>query len=539
MNSGVTRGALNPKNAPHLVLGVHSHATSNEVLSAFALSSRRIKSNSSSPFTILQLTEALDVVQKKSSETSNPLQYSIPANPRIHSQSASFENLGKRYTPTSDFADLDVSSIQGEQRVQAAQTFLSACLHELFVWNFEKSMEYAKTCLRLSVEEDERDEALNVLAANLAFSGELSRSLDALKKAVEGRWNLALQTNLALLAIEEDPGLAVTQMSFLIDGAQTISEKLAATRTAIALWTKTQSDETGSDDEDDFAPLPDRLLRSMHSLIGHPSMTEEEFFDIGMFLARVEGEKFVSSKEFSMSVHINSLSSELVRLRAKGIFEFINEVVGISRRDTQNKKPWIQSQVDEFVEMIVSRLTSEVDENGIGASLAFTFLNQGLDCSTFSRTALRPLLIQEIAQSFDPTDQPNENFIKWYKEASDAISSNRFNAPEERLEILRPIHAHAGNILGSLYHSGILSFGQQLESGANSLRSRMSGFVNRFTANKTEIRAFSLEIIQGCDECIATYNKVIPFVSDHDLRNNMNSILRVLNEIRTDLRQFI
>jgi hypothetical protein len=63
--------------------------------------------------------------------------------------------------------------------------------------------------------------------------------------------------------------------------------------------------------------------------------------------------------------------------------------------------------------------------------------------------------------------------------------------------------------------------------------------VNRFTANKTEIRAFSLEIIQGCDECIATYNKVIPFVSDHDLRNNMNSILRVLNDIRTDLRQFI
>jgi hypothetical protein len=539
MNSGVTGGALNPKNAPYLVLGVHSRANSNEVLSAFALSSRRIKNNSSSPFTIHELTEALDIVQNKSSENSNPLQYSIPANPRVHNQSASFESLGKRYTPTSDFSDLDISSIQGEQRAQAAQTFLSASLHELFVWNFEKSMELAKTCLRLSVDEDERDEALNVLAANLAFSGELSRSLDALKKAVEGRWNLALQTNLALLAIEEDPGLAVTQMSFLIDGAQTISEKLAATRTAIALWTKTQSDETGSDDEDDFAPLPDRLLRSMHSLIGHPSMTEEEFFDIGMFLARVEGEKFVTSNEFRMAVHNNTLSSELVRLRAKGIFEFVNEVVRISRRDTQGEKPWIQSQVDEFVEMIVSRLTSDDDENGSGASLAFSFLDQGLDCSTFSRTALRPLLIQEIAQSFDPTHQPNEKFIQWYKEASVAISSNRFNAPEERLEILRPIHSHAGNILGALYHSGIISFAQQLESGANSVRNRMSGIMNRFTANKTAIRSISLEIIQGCDECITTYNKVIPFVSDHDLRNNMNNILRALNDMRTDLRRFI
>jgi hypothetical protein len=539
MEFEIKSGALNPKNAPYLVLGVHSHANSNEVLNAFALSSRRIKSNSSSVFTIQELTEALDVVQKKTSETSNLLQYSIPANPAVHVQSAEFVILGTEYSATSDFSNLDISSIPEDQRVQAAQTFLSASLHEIFSWNFTKSMEYAKNCLRLSAVEDERDEALNVLAANLAFTGELARSLDALKKAVEGRWNLALQTNLAIVAVEEDPDLAVLQMSFLIDGAQTIAEKLAATRSAISLWTKTQSAETGSEDEDDFAPLPDELLRSIYALIGHPSMTEEEFFDIGMFLARVEGEKFVTSNEFSMAVHNNSLSSEIVRLRAKGIFEFISEIVAISRRDTRNEKPWIQTQVNDLVDMVTSRLISDEDETGIGTSLAFKFLDQGLDCSTFARTALRPLLIQQIAPSFDTTNQPNEKFITWYKEASDAISTNLFNAQEERLAILLPLHTHAGNVLGALYHSGIASAGQQIERAANSVNSRMSGFMNRFTANKTAVRSISVEIINGCDECIATYNKVIPFVSDKDLKNNMNSILRILLEIRTDLRRFI
>ena len=539
MSFEIKNRALNSKNAPHLVLGVHSRANANEVLSAFALTSKRIRSNSSSPFTIPDLTEALSNVQKRNSETSNPLQYSIPANPQVHNKSATFEILGKRYTAISDFSDLDISAIQDNQRVQAAQTYLSASLNELFIWNFKKSIEHAKTCLRLSADEDERDEALNVLATNLALSGELSRSLDALKKAVEGRWNLALQTNLALLAIEEDPALAVSQMSFLIDGAQTIAEKLAATRTAIALWTQTQKTETGSEDEDDFEPLPDNLVRSMYSLVSHPSMTEEEFFDIGMFLARVEGEKFIISNEFSMAVHNNSLSSEIVRLRAKGMFEFISEIVGISCRDTRKQKPWIQAHVDDLVEEVNSRLNSDEDENKIGTSLAFSFLDQGLDCSTFSRTALRPLLIQEIAQSFDTTNQPSEKFITWFKEASDAISRNPFNAQEERLDVLRSLHSHAGNVLGNLYHRGIISVGQQIESAANSVRSRMSGIMNRLTADKAAIRSVSFTIIESCDECINTYNKVIPFVSDNDLRNDMNSVLVVLNEIRLDIRRFI
>lgn len=532
--------ALNSKNAPHFVLGVHSRATSNEVLSAFALSSKRIKSKSSSIFTIQELTEALDVVQKKTSETSNLLQYSIPANPAVHVQSAEFLTVGIRYSATSDFSDLDISSIPENQRVQAAQTFLSASLHEIFNWNFTKSMEHAKNCLRLSAEEDERDEALNVLAANLAFTGELARSLDALKKAVEGKWNLALQTNLALVAIEEDPDLAVSQMSFLIDGAQTIAEKLAATRTAISLWTKTQSADTGSEDEDDFTPLPDQLLRSMYVLVSHPSMTEEEFFDIGMFLARVEGEKFLTSNEFSMAVHNNSLSSEIVRLRAKGMFEFISEIVGISCRDKDNQKPWIQAQVNNLVEEVNSRLSSDEDEEDeFGTAIAFSFLDQGLDCSTFSRTALRPLLIQKIAQSFETTNQPSEKFITWFKEASDAISANPFNAQEERLDVLRSLHSHAGNVLGSLYHSGIISVGQQIERAANSVRGQMSGIINRLTANKAAIRSISFQIIESCEECINTYNKVIPFVSDNDLKKDMNKILGMLNEFRLEIGRYI
>ena len=537
MSSEAKSVCLNAINAPHIILGVHSNADDGAIMSAFAMRSKRIKSEPNSIFTIQDLTTALDTIQKKNSDSSHSLRYRVPADPRVITRTATFSIEGVEYQFTSDFSNIDVALIEGSERENAAHTFLYASLDELLKWNFEKSIDLAKVCLRISQDEDLRDEALNILAANLAFTGEANRSVDALKKAVEGRWNLALQTNLALIATEQEPALAVNQMSFLIDGAQTIEEKLTATRIAIALWRQTQSAETGSNDEDDFSPLPQQLLQSMYSLISHASISEEDFFDIGMFLARVDSEKFIASKAIDMSAHWNTLCAEALRLRAKGIFEFISDLVTISSRDTRNEKPWLQNEVNELVEMLNSRLTGE-DENGMGVSFAFKFLEQGLDCSNFVRTALRPLLIAGISETLGATDQPNDKFLVWHQEAGNAISQNTFKADEERLSLLQSIHSDAGNTLGFLYHRGLIAEGRDIENAANSVKQRMSGLMNKLTANKPAIRSLSNDILNACDSCVKTYNDIIPIVSDSDLETEMKNIRKALLNIRAEIQRF-
>jgi len=537
MSSGANGTGLNPGNAPHLILGIHSHADVNSVMSAFAMKSKRLKTDADSLFTIQDLTTALDVIQKKSTKLSASPLYSVPANPEVHKPSIYFDIVDVHYEANSDFSGIDISAIQDHQRIQAASTFLSASINRLLDWDFTKSVELAKICLRLSQDEDERDEALNVLAANFAITGEPARSIDALKKAVEGRWNLALQTNLALIATDLEPALAVSQMSFLIDGAQNVVEKLAATRTAIGLWRQTQSAETGSDDEDDFAPLPQQLLQSMYSLISHSSIGEEDFFEIGMFLSRVDSEKFLASKAIDLSVYSNSLCADVLRLRAKGIFEFVNGVVAIASRDVRHEKPWIQKEINDLVEMVNSRLTGD-DPNNFGVSLAFDFLEQGLDCSNFVRTAMRSLLIGGLINTLNATNQPNDKFIVWHQEATNAINNNWIKESEDRLDILRSIHTSAGNTLGFLYHRALISEGQEIEKLANSIRQRMSGIMNRFTANKPAIKSISTEILRHCDRSISKYNSIIPFVSDLELQTEMKKILKALLDIRADMHRF-
>jgi hypothetical protein len=538
MSSGATGSGLNPSNAPHLILGIHSHADVNSVMSAFAMKSKRLKTDAVSLFTIQDLTTALDVIQKKSTESSASPLYTVPANPQVHKPSAYFDIADVHYEANSDLSAVDISSIHDHQRIQAASTFLSASINRLHDWDFSKSVELAKICLRLSQDEDERDEALNVLAANFAITGEPTRSIDALKKAVEGRWNLALQTNLALIATDLEPALAVSQMSFLIDGARDVVEKLAATRTAIGLWRQTQSAETGSDDEDDFAPLPQQLLQSIYALISHSSISEEDFFDIGMFLARVDGEKFIVSKSIEMSAHANTLCAEVLRLRAKGIFDFLSEVVAITSRDIRNEKPWIQKEVNDLVEMVNSRLSNDDDANNLGVSLGFKFLEQGLDCSNFVRTALRPLLILGIASSFDATDQPSDKFVAWHQEAANAINQNWIKVDEERIAILRSLHSAAGNTLGALYHRALLSEVREIGKMTVSIMQRMTGLMNRFTANKPAIRSMAGEILRHCDRCMNTYNSIIPFVSNKELEANMKQAVKHLQGFRANTERF-
>lgn len=524
---------LTAENCPHLVIGAPSNVNPDDAVAAFARASKRVKSNPDAPFQIEDLTSALATVQATSRSDESGLKYSIPANPDALIKERFFEFGGSKFTAESDLSRIDVSKIEALSKTPAGQVFLGASIHKTLQWDWSTAAEYARNCLRLSEIEEERDEALNVLAAALAAQGDGQRALDALKKAVEGKWNLALQANLALLAVDIDPSLAIEHMSFLVDGAKTFNEKVRAFSTAIDVWQKSQSKETGSDDQDDFEPLPRNFLNSIQSIIASPDISEETFYEYGKFLARVDPIEFQKSDTFKNNQYLNSPSMRLIRAKCTADKEWMNELVPVAVA-SGDSCPWIQEEVDDFVLMINRELISDEPQNW-AVNLAFSFLDKGLDCSNRGRILLRGFTIINLSQVLKEDAQPSDKFIHWLEVAQRTVqnrSDTILDLDEEGKKFAIQILGRAGNVLCVLFGVPIQETMKTVAPHVWQIEKQMSTFFGRMNAPKTEISRISMTIVNFCYNSIATLNRVRALANDTEMIDSVSNLLDALEKMK-------
>lgn len=530
---------LTAENCPHLVIGAPSNIKPEEVVAAFARASKRVKSNPDAPFQIEDLTSALAIVQASNRSNESGLTYSIPANPDALIKERFFEFGGSKFTSESDLSQIDVSKIEILHKTPAGQVFLGASIHKILQWDWMKAAEYARNCLRLSEIEEERDEALNVLAGALAAQGDGQRALDALKKAVEGNWNLALQANLSLLAVNIDPKLAIEHMSFLVDGAKTFNEKVRAFSTAIDVWKKSQKEETGSDDQDDFEPLPRNFLNSIQSIITSPEISEETFYEYGQFLARVDPIEFQNSNAFKTNQYRNSPSMRLVRERCAGYAEWLKELVPVAV-GCGDSCPWIQEDVDNFVQMLNRQLIADETDNW-AINLAFTFLDNGLDCSNRGRILLRGMTILNLPQLLKEDAQPTDKFIDWLEEAQRTVqnrSDTTLDLDEEGKKFTMQILCRAGNMLCVLFGVPIQETMKTMAPHVWQIEKRMSTFFSRMNAPKLEISQVSRTIVNFCNESITTINRLRALADDTEMIDSVSNLSNALEKMKKTVTNY-
>ena len=411
--------------------------------------------------------------------------------------------------------------------------FLAASLHNLLQWNWTKAAEYARNCLRLSEIEDERDEALNVLAAALAAQGDGQRALDALKKAVEGKWNLALQANLTLLAVDIDPSLAIEHMAFLVGGAKTFDEKVRAFSTAINVWQKSQSEETGSSDQDDFEPLPRNFLNSIQTIISSPDISEETFYEYGKFLARVDPIEFQKSDAFKKNQYRKSPSMRLIRAKCTDYAEWMNELVPVAVA-CGDSCPWIQEDVDDFVLMMNRQLIEDEPANWV-INLAFSFLDKGLDCSSRGRILLRSFVIIKLPKILKEDAQPSDKFIDWLQEAQRTVQGHyrsNLELDEEAKEFIMSMLHRAGDMLCLLTGMPIQETMKTLAPRVLQIEQRMSTFFGRMNAPKLEISRVSRTIVEFCTESITTLNRVRALAGDTEMIDSVSKLANALETMK-------
>jgi len=528
------------KNCPQLILGAPSNVNSQEAVAAFARASKRIKSGEDTQFSIEDLTSALSAIEATLRSDESGLKFSVPADPSLFNKSKSFESGGELFGFDSDLSKFNVEQLDSSLKETAGQVYLTAAIHQLLLWNWSIASEYARVCLRLSGREDERDEALNVIAASLAAQGDDVRALDALKKAVEGQWNLALQANLALIAAEIDPDLAIEHISYLVDGARTADEKIRACSTAIGIWTTSQREQTGSSDQDDFEPLPRPFLNSIQSIVKSPDISEETFYEYGKFLARVDADEFQKSGTINQSVHAKSPSADVIRTRLKGFGDYLEGLVKTSSRNPSEKYPWLHDEVNGFVQNINSNLFEDKPES-LYLNLAFAFLQNGLDCSTRERIVLRGMLILKLSNFLEEDTQPSDKFIEWLSVAQTKVRhfGSLANLENEDQDALMKLLFAAGNTLTALIADAFIAQGRKILPTAQSIQRQMSGLFNRISANRTEISSTSRSIVEWCGEATRTLDSAEKLCNDNQLKENLRPVYKSLSELKNSVINYI
>ena len=345
---------------------------------AFARASRRAK-QSESAFDIHDLTAALAEVEGQA-ESGLRFQYAVPADPGCL--------LGD-----ADYQDRDAQ----------ARDSLGAAMDYLWQWKWQEAGEAAKSVLMETNREDLRDEALNVLAAAEAMSGNLDKAEAALKQAVEGEWNFALQQNLGIIAMTTDPALAASQSSYWLDAAETANDREAAIFFVLKMW----SDQRAEDEE-----LPEGILQSFRNALG-TQLSEETFAFLGTFLARRDSEWASKPSNWATSPHATSLTAELVMARAEGLETYIDFLV--EKADTTH--PEIERERDRLIEELVEAMFD--DELAMGpASIGMGLVEGGIPCNSLNTALLRMLTVREICYYFNENDgEPKVEFLDYLLEA--------------------------------------------------------------------------------------------------------------------------
>lgn len=518
--------ALSPSNAPHLYLGVSSQAPQISVSAAFAMATRRLKTApSTTTITVQDLTSALSAAERRA-DSQLVLQYQAPANSGAIPDATTCTIGGQALTVDTGPNEFSLDKVPEVEKESVASFLLKAALQALHQWRWADAVSLGQSCLRLSRIEDTRDEALNLMAAAFAMQHESQKALDALKQAVAGKWNLNLQANLVLIATLISPQTAVEHLSHLILGAESASERLGASRMAVDLWAQVTKDLGG----DDAPPLPRPVIDSFYALSKQAGLSEEEFFDLGLFLAESDSTEFQRRGVIRESPHRSSVSARLIEAAAQDLWGYAAALVVAENRGEFVGRPWLQARLDTIVGSLNDLFSSdEIQEKPV--DFAFGLVDSGLSCKTLERISLLSFMIWYLRDSFtDENAVPKDEFVNWIVFAHGSVNAQgafKDRVPEH-VELVKGFVQSATNALLFLFYRGSWNQGTEIEQNINGIMQENQ----KWFPNREGIIQASREVVGWCDSVTRNCQPLRQWCNDFELNPHVDELLGHVSQFR-------
>jgi|694.fasta_scaffold28309_6 hypothetical protein len=519
---------LSPSTAPHLYLGVNSAADKAQAGIAFALATKRLKNDPSVEISLQDLTSALSTAERRG-DAALGLCYWVPANADALQSQQTDSASDQDFSAQSDLLQIDWEAFDSPTRERFAAMLLRTSIQKLHSWKWKESVQLSQMGLRVSRNEDTRDELLNVIAASFAMLGDSRKSMDALLQAVAGKWNLNLQTNLVLVAMGESPETAVEHLSHLILGASTVEERLGACNLASEIWGKINQNREGNTE----LPLPAKVSDAFYDLLTQPGLSEKDFFSLGISLADSNPDEFKKRKIVSKSAHRISVSGRLLDSAARDFGEFALELVKAENLGQLSNKQWLQDRLDSMVDSLNDLfISSEVREKPV--NFAFGLIDGGLKCRSLERVSLLAFMVWNLSDVFtDENDVPKDEFVKWIESAYDRFrEAGAFSdRQKEQVDLVKGFVQSALNSLLFLYARGYWNMAIEVEKNVNGiLRENAKWFPDR-----SGIQSASREIVNWCDSALSASQSLRRRCDDKDLNDHVDELLKYVNQFRNSV----
>jgi tetratricopeptide (TPR) repeat protein len=404
---------------------------------------------------------------------------------------------------------------------------LHAARTRLYEWDWQGAVDFSKRCLKVSKNEQVRDEALNLLACAHHQLGNEHEAIQALKSALEGDYTAALQANIGVVAAGLDPRTAAEHLGHLVTEAPTQALRVAAAMRAVALWRSLP--EPWEQDEANQEILPSVLREGLRSLIALP-LEVDDFRVIVRLLANWDAEWVKNPANLRGSPHANSVEAHLYAALATGYPDFVKALAPALLEHPDAK--WLADERDELVEAGIRTLLD--DEPSIGAALfGIEIIDARVPLEARRRIPLVALSVATLTANIDSEEgEPKEQFLDWLIAASkdlttlDQESMERFRGP------LEFAFTRIGVSIGAFREKQLNEVVEAYGNITNQLRGML-----RWNINRSAVRQATDPLINFTSDTRRLLNKVLPFIVDEELKKAIGAVENRAAEIQNALQQ--
>lgn len=417
-------------------------------------------------------------------------------------------------------ADISPTSKIGTLAELKARACLREALERIFSAQWERASILAKEVLRITNQEDIRDEALNLLACAQWQLGHDEQAIKSLSHALEGEYNASLQTNIGVIAANLEPEIAAEYLGQLSLEAPTTELKYAALIRGVSIWLKGLS-------EDDESPMPELLGIATRNLasssLDSNDLSDEELWSV-LYTLAVHDATWLKTNLLNSRISTSRKQMVQVALaRTEGPLEFVKAVGQLKDTDS----PWCAKQRRDLVNLVL-RIQSNMPLSQYAIIMGMALLETDIELVPVDGVRLRLYSVLGVCKLLDDKgSEPSDSVKTTFFEAV-AILTNQCSA-QEQLDLYKLLGIAGSGLLASVIRARYLLLGE-VKKVMHKMISDI-GTIPRRDINILALRETADQMLQTCQKAVLVVDKIKPFVSDEKVIESAKEFLDVTENL--------
>jgi hypothetical protein len=285
---------------------------------------------------------------------------------------------------------------------------LRTTFEHLVAGDWSNALEAGHHAHRLAAGDDQRRDALNLVAFAHWQRGDGDAARDTLLSAIGGADDVPLRVNLAIVASSLDPESAALELARLVRDSASVELRCAAAMRAVHLWASDDLPWTVRR----HRPVPAALVDALRELVVAD-------IDLGIFRSilgmqsNVDRDWLARPAHLGTSPHRSSLEARVYQARATGPREYVDALTFALR--SGSVPGWVETERDRAVEIAARHV---FDDDGSSALFALFAVQRKMPVSADHRALLAPLAVLAVSEQTEPgTDPPPDVYLQLLAEA--------------------------------------------------------------------------------------------------------------------------